>query len=391
MQFKINVLPYDLKARAASREQVNADARDFVVRILQNNLLWKNGENKVVDAQQGYLALDLLNARFWGTLARVDGRTYEPNASILAVLPKKEDLVRENAEKRAWAKNTFSYPELEDILNIAVNQALLRPIKTAWPGTYRGHSILYRELVEKEGSMFAEAVTPDFRILLNNGRFWEELSEASRGCNSGYGLHVVHDVLEQHFDDLNPTFAAQGLELVTSKYEAVGGRKVEDAFASADLESMNEKAIEHYILFLEKINAGKHIPKKTIETLLKPYLKAVLAFDTEYDRPYFHGRKDEHVETPRGYFAEKLKAPIVQEYCMNSVIMQKHIAEIFRERITYQPQNNGYGNFVKKVLENVPEPKAIMNYLLQGLVSSAGILFFEESRKAGYDLHKFLP
>ena len=202
MAFNIQLLPDDKDSLESSTNKIIGEAGQFVAGMLGRSLWRTDADSLALDRGEALLIKDILQGRFWGTLSYVDGRKYERGddlATLLAHRETKETVAAKNEATRKWAKERFTDFELETILNITVNQALLRPYTTSWPGTRKGHSALYDELVVKEGSMFREAVTDEFRKRLNNGRFWEDLPDVKLSLNYGHGADVVHDVLENHF------------------------------------------------------------------------------------------------------------------------------------------------------------------------------------------------
>ncbi len=239
---------------------------------------------------------NLSDCRFWGTLSMIDGSNNYINP----------DTPQKTAESRAWAKETFSEYDLENILNICVNQALLIPIKTGWPGTYIGHSILYRELVDKKDSIFASVVDESFRKKLNNGRFWEELNGMSGGINHGVSYVVINDVLEDNFDDLSVDFAKKGLEIFNRE-------KNERSF---DLHFLTDKSVDLYAKFLGKLYDAREkidLKEKDFNNLFLPYL---------FESIRVYGMFDENEGMPRfENFKERLRSPfVVQQVAANNKI-----------------------------------------------------------------------
>ena len=385
MTFVIRLLADDKDSIEVSRKEIIQRATCFVVRILDKNTCGIGSQPSGMDLEEALLARDILNGRFWGTLDKVDGRKYIPSVFPFTSENTKAQHDQKNIAARAWANQHFHKFELEEMLNIAVNQAVLRPYHTAWPGTRRGHSLLYRDLVEKEGSMFSEAVTDQFRKRLNNGRFWEELPYVQVGVNSGHGIRVVRDVLENHYDDLNVGFAAShGLELMRFSAD---DRKI----ISLDLKYLGEAALKRYAQFLARIDEEWKVQPGIIEELLRPYLSNVLGWDADSEGPYYDGEKDID-EIQRGRFQDKLKVPIVQTYLDRSLGIREHVAKTLAEGISWC--SNGYGQhsrFVKEVLGQVPDQRVVVDLMLKHLQSDKSIRFFQESAEHGHDLYHLLP
>lgn len=179
----------------------------------------------------------LQDGGYWEALSYIDGSNnwFQP------------DLPERRQERRLWAKGYFNDSELNAILDICVDTALTIPIETNSPGTYRGHIILFRELVEKPDSMFREAVTDDVRKRLNNGRFWEAIPDMMLALNMGIGYRVVEDVLINYFEDLDPKFAREGYSIFRRN------RGEKQLF---DLKGLSKEAIEKYRYFIDHINKG---------------------------------------------------------------------------------------------------------------------------------------
>ena len=267
MAYTIELLSTDPKSITGSRFQVLKDAQEFVAARLRDRV----GVNRSLEPKEASLLEDMLTARFWGTLGKVDGFTYNGHDLIIFNPSETEREYKEQAIKtREWAQQAFGPYQLNKILNIAVNQALTRPFDNARPGTYRAHAILYRELVEKESSLFAEAVTPDFKKRLNNGRFWEELPDVCPGLNGGMGIRVVYDVLMNHFEDLEAGFAPEGLALMSLEIEN------KKSLGDLSLHLLGEEAMSKYVSFVRKIDESNAIRSVDVELLLQPYLSTVL-------------------------------------------------------------------------------------------------------------------
>ena len=378
MDYQINLLPYDVDSREASKIKIQEQAQDFVENILHRYIT--DPTRFPFNDKLAILARDMLNTRFWGVLGIVDGQRSD------IVFSSKEQATAENIATRAWAQQQFQRHELEDILNIAVNQALLHPRNTGWPGTRRGHSVLYQELVKKEGSIFSGAVTEEFRKRLQNGRFWESLPDVQVGLNEGHGIYVVREVLE-HPEDLDITFVLSGLELLKFSLE---NRSLDNI----QLHYVGEKALDNYAAFLLQVDAQGKTVLADMEMLLRPYVSAVLQWDGDREGPYYNGKRDsDHVKV--GKFQDKLRAPLLQKYLAESPSVQQHMATILSEGIKYKSggcfNNDGqYPKFVKEVLEIVPNPKRIMTYLLLNVLSEDAAGFFAAGKKHGHDLSSFM-
>lgn len=224
------------------REHVSSTARSFPWRYLAAN------SSRKIDQELGHFFEDLQSGRYWGVLTQIDGTNnwHEPQT------------LKQRETARNWAKERFTERELNQIRDICVETALVVPFETNWPGTNIGHTLLYRELVEKEDSMFADIVTEDFRKRLNNGRFWEQVPAMSLGVNHNLGSSVVNDVLTHHFDDLELGFTSQGYTI----FERNGGetRKFE-------VSSLTKAGRLKYRSFMGRISAQKEQFGLTTEQL----------------------------------------------------------------------------------------------------------------------------
>lgn len=390
MAFTLRLLPDDKENREASRTEIRNQTRMFVIDLLRKNSYNSSTSSKsdedILEAYKRYgsLAEDLLVGRFWGALDKVDGM--KPSKSEYPFLIPRDIKKERNEEKRTWAKENFSPYELGKILNLVVNQAFLRPYETSLLGTQKRHSILYEELIEKEGSMFAEAVTDEFRRRLNNGRFWEELPDTVTYLNDGRSIYLVRDVLENHFEDLDVDFAvSHGLELMAS---ANHNKKL----SSINLKYIGEPALARYAKFLSMIDEHEQTTTDTIEELFSPYLTTVLDWDIDFDSPYYDGQID-FDEIQRGTYQEKLQVPIVQKYLAESKKMRDVVAGILANGINNEIPNH-YGQqskFVKGVLDNVPNPKAMMTRLLMKTQTASAMRFFSKSEEQGHGLYELMP
>lgn len=277
---------------------------------------------------------DLEDTRFWGVLSRIDGSSNYMNP----------EPIEKREEKRKWARENFEHHELNNLLNIVFNQALLMPLETAWPGTKRGHSILYEELVDKKDSMFYGVVDERLHKLLNNGRFWEELIDLSPGTNSGMSYLIVEDVLLNNFDELDVDFAPKGFEIFY--------RRSGDQERSFNIRHMSNKSIHNYYLFINKLNENKRrlrIKDEDMEHLVKPYIEAVI--DTDEDGiPKF---KD---------FKNRLINPCILPYILKFEGVKEEIAEQLRLNVEYDSSNIEH---VVDVLDILPNRDEIFNKMLR--------------------------
>src|SRR3989338_913734 len=376
MNYTLKLLPTDTKSITQSKRKVMEDTQRFISRRLGRVIY----EKENLDNGEIIFMKDLLDTRFWGALHQLDGAPYNSHNHLLTP----EICQKQALQARQWAQEHFTKGELGDLLNIIVNQALTKPLETNWPGTERGHSILYCDLVDKENSMFASAVTPEFKKQLNNGRFWEELSDVQAGLNHGVGIQIVYEVLMHHYDDLDPEFAPQGIKMMALK------SKNRKSLEHIRLHHLEEKGMEKYVSFVGKIDEAAVTNAGDIELLLQPYFPAVLRWDNDRDSPYYDGQKDWD-EVQRGHFQEKLQIPVIQKYLAFSDYLRKQVAKDLAEGVPYQEDKFGdYARFMQDVLTIVPEGKKLMKQILTEVHADAGLRFFAKGKEHGYDLFAFL-
>lgn len=307
--YRLQILPDEPSQIEHSRERIKQEIKDFQSSYLTNN------PHKKDDERIKLLFKDLNDGRFWGTLSYMDGASNPQYSPFLErSTPHEQRKKRENV--RLWARQNFSDANLEQILNVAVNTAFLAPFGTyGWPGLTRPHSILYRELVEKTDSMFSGIIDGQFRKRLNNGRFWEELPDMWSYLNSGLSFHVVADVLESNFGDLDVSFAPKGFRIFYGKTDVVKSDPGRPCF---ELSLLNNRAIDLYLKFLKRLDLSRNevgISEEDIGYLVAPYVVEVL--NTREGAPRFNGRKSEDYKT-------RLRDPMINHYVNNS----KHVRKV---------------------------------------------------------------
>jgi hypothetical protein len=366
MKFEIKLLPEDAANRHTSLNTLHRQMEDFAEGILGKTLFRKEYNERLL-----WLGRDILNCRFWGALAVVDGAPMRENSPL-----SKEENDRRNEETKRWARDTFNPMELEQLLNIAVNQALLHPIKTSWPGTRIGHSVLYDQLVQYEGSMFREAVTDPFKRKLNNGRFWEELPET---IMHGTRYEETGDVLMNHLDNLNPWTSAENLALM--EYAIDGSSYVKENLPHRPgMNALKPAALRNYLEFLERSRQQGTMPKGGMETLIKPYISAMLEPRQVMD--------DTRTELVMGSF----RHCILKRYMEESTEIQKHTAKHIVDTILADTSENTqltvYYSFAA-----MSDPQAVM-YKVMGdkrMRSQNGYLALTRGKDTARSLQGFMP
>ncbi|MBI4141153.1 hypothetical protein HY485_04930 [Candidatus Woesearchaeota archaeon] len=324
MDYRLNFLPEDVAKKPQSCGEIVKRAYEF-----KEEYLKKHSDKK--SDRLNLLFQDLANTRFWGVLSLVDGCYNHSNPDS----PEKMQLAR------VWAKEFFTESELEDLLNICVNEALLAPLRTGWPGSTRGHKILYRELVEKPDSLFKGFVDEEFRKRLNNGRLWELLPDLSPGLNNGVAYVVVSDVLDNHLDDISVSFVPKGFELYCVNY-----------CSKPYLCWLSDKTIDNYVRFVELIDCEKSkvgISEGVVAELLVPYVLETVTlqgFDDDYPGlPRFDG------EHSKDYKA-RLQEPFVAQYLAKNDVVRDALAKDLSDKCSWGDRED----FVFKVIEVLPDP-----------------------------------
>jgi hypothetical protein len=330
-EFSINV---PSKAEVA-RQTIGFDAKTLPWDYLRHD------SSRVIDQAIGALFADVQSGRFWGVLAWIDGGFNEF----------RPDPEEKRQAAREWAHQNFTHYELQRLLDICVDTALIVPNQTSWPGTDKGHSILHRELVQKPDSMFREAVTPEFRRRLNNGRFWEEIPNMIVGVNGHLGYHIVDDVLTQDFDDLDVSFAPEGYEIFTRNY----GEQM-----PFDIRFLSDTGVDRYAEYFSKVNRQRDELKLTPEQLahlVRPYATVILETQGDDYDPRFEKNGE------RSYI-QRLQEPLVVEYATESELVRSSMAKALELHLVY-----GNWQHALEVLPHVPNPQDMFHRMI-GLMHS---------------------
>ena len=225
-----------------ARRELDFDVRSFPWTYLRNN------SERVIDRQLALLFEDLQSGRFWGVLQMTDGYNgpYEKNFQRL--------------DAQAWARGKFTERELNQIFEICVQTAFYPPKDSAWPGSYHGHSILYRDLVEVPGSIFANKVDQDFKNRLVNGSFWENIPDMCGNINSGIHLRHVEELLRTKYHLLDPKFAPEGIKILER------GNWVQPPHF--DYEELTSAGKKRYRKFIR--NCSEYLSQEHVSFLLAP-------------------------------------------------------------------------------------------------------------------------
>lgn len=287
---------------------------------------------------------DLTEGRFWSTLTRIDGGTDSMYKQVGYNYVSNEEIAEKVQEARHWAIDNFTPQELVGIFDIYLDQAMNAPVgkvgQAKTPGSFKGNSTAYEQLVENKRSMFAEQVTPETSKILLNFRFWEELPDARVGINSGYSLRALEDMFTNHADELDPEYAKEGFAVL----ERNRGEYLKPI--GIDLHFLSDSALDNYLEFVRKIDARKDelgVTQNQVALLIKEYVDTLVATspsDSESSRfedhvDYDHETEEnDYVVTPAKKTLERFKDPLVQDY-LSHPDTRKSLAESFRYDAEY--------------------------------------------------------
>ncbi len=198
-----------------------------------------------------------------------------------------------NDGAREKARKTFRPEELVNLLSICVNQAITFPRATGWPGSLLGNSTVYRHF-NTPGSLVREYAPdkPEFEVGLQNGRFWESLSDM-RDCGTTTGVwNIANDVLTNHFRKLDPMFVKKGLGIIARQDATYG---MPESIPAPKLYTLAHEAVARYGDFFLQVDdlpdVTLGVPRsKFREQFFTPYIERVLARD-EDDSPEFPSYK----------------------------------------------------------------------------------------------------
>lgn len=294
---------------------------------------------KATDPKIQLLFGDLKAGAFWRVIDAIDGRNKEPILGNLVGTDGYYDPER-TARAQAWSHENFNPQELQTVVDIVVDTALLVPRNTPWPGTYKGHTILFSEFVAKPDSQFKDHVSDDFRRRLNNGRFWENIPDMKSFINGGVGIIRVEDVLANYHTDLNTSFALEGLTILKRGEEAYG--------PNFSLDGLSVKAIDRYASFIFDLSKKREeigITREHLDILVAAYADIVVSTIGEFGDPRYPLDRNRN-------FAVRLQDPRMQEYLKGSDLVRDRIAHSLELMSKYG--NKGHAS---QVFDYVPNPK----------------------------------
>jgi hypothetical protein len=153
----------------------------------------EHDKDRVLDQRLFCTLRDLEQRSFWHVLENIDG----------------------SEEFREKARRTFTEKELNDLLDVCLNQALVFPESNAHPGSLKGNMIVYR-FASNPQSLTAQATKhiSGFTRGLQNGRFWESLTQMQGRGSSREPYSVMADCLLNHFSELDVSYLPKGLEIM---------------------------------------------------------------------------------------------------------------------------------------------------------------------------------
>jgi hypothetical protein len=277
----------------SQRDRLIAEAESFPERWLSSM------PGRTIDSRMSLLFKDLKDTRFWGVLDALD----------------KDD------ETRKLAKEYFNQDERTKLLDICINQAILIPKpNTPWPGTTLGHDILYRKIVAKpsmfrgeENGFFDKKSWLDFVKRVNNGRFWERVTDM-RSFLGNEGYRVVEDAITNQRKWLTAEFAPEGFRILERKYEGMrngGARKPCYDDVGFDLNGLSRKGILGFGKFVGEIERNRErlkLEREDVAKLVAPYAIAIMRTDHD-EIPLFPPWETSDYRTlmEKGFVAEYLR------------------------------------------------------------------------------------
>ncbi len=186
--FSILMIPVTINdSSKSSKYLVDSTAKTFM------NHYMGQDKDRVLDQRLFGTLRDLEQGSFWHVLENIDG----------------------NEDFREKAIRTFTEKELHDILYVCLNQALVFPESNAHPGSLKGNMIVYR-YASNPKSLTAQATEhiSDFTRGLQNGRFWESLTQMHGRGTAREPYSVMADCLINHFSELDVSYLPKGLEIM---------------------------------------------------------------------------------------------------------------------------------------------------------------------------------
>ncbi len=342
------ILADDELAEFFSEERININTSDFLRDHLQ----------KVHYQRLASLFRDLEDGRFWGTLRLLDGSVPKEDYLLIGRMGD-EKAQTDGVLAKRWAKQAFSGDELQELLTVCINQAILIPSNLSAPGIYRGHSILFEEFVEKKNSLFRGIVDLPFLRRLVNGSFWETLPNMNGPMDGGLHYNIVDNILTDYKDFLDIEFVDQGVRILNRR---------RDRKPRFDLRGLSLEAVDYYVDFVKEIHGKKEaleISDSDLRSLVRPYVMKVIRYEEDpecYDDvklgPVFSGIKSKG-------FAERLKEKWLIPYLEYSA---KEYSGSIREELAKDVASYAIGEYSAEhaiqVIHCMPSPEDFLGAVL---------------------------
>ena len=310
---QLDFLPDDSENIESSRDQIRRDTLQLVERIrpvIEHHGIQEFHEDTLRELGMGVT---------WRVFNAFDG-VRDPK-----FFQEKPDPQAER--KRAWSREHLGEETLQQLLFVVGNQAVLQPYGNWGGGLTRGHDVLCDHLLNKKGSLFHSAATPEVRYRIHNGRFWEMLHDIGIG-SGGHSIGPVEYLLEKF--DLDPNYWHRGSRLLTA---------AENSTFEPELRLLSDKAIVNY----EKLISRMSLSKDDALMLVRPYVLGVLNWDDDIDEPRFDVQ-------------EMYAIPLVRDVLSNSFELREEVYKEVSERIGWRSYDT-VRRFVFDVIEAMPDSK----------------------------------
>jgi hypothetical protein len=298
---------------------------------------------------------DIEVGRFWGIIDKIDGAIDYQGVPGFERGLSEEKAAQKREESRAWAREHFTPDQLQELFGIYMTMVFSAPDGTvAAPGSDRPSSIAYNQIVNKPGSMFADQITPEMRKTLNNRRFWEEFASLRVGIGNSH--RVINEVLTQHFDELDPNFAPEGLKIVKKIHEKNWSEE-----PKAELDYLSVEAIDKYAEFMDTINQQRDalgISQEQMVPLVRPYFNEILAIshEDEFELRFGHhyDYKTEKYTSPKRDCKTRLSEPLIREFLPMFVDAELVSTLKFLS-------SRGHNDVIQAILAAHPSPEEIID------------------------------
>tara|TARA_Y100000310_G_scaffold343131_1_gene449368 strand:+ start:3042 stop:4328 length:1287 start_codon:yes stop_codon:yes gene_type:complete len=290
---------------------------------------------------------DLETGKFWGVIHNIDGSARR-QGDLLWKHPAQlqQDASEQRQEAQKWAKGAFTDGELQELFTLVVNQALLKPYGeySNLPGGNRGHSILFREFVEKPMSLFEKTIDENFLQRLVNGTFWEDLPHLQGGSGGQVPYLRVERVLTDFAYLLDPEFAPKGLEMFH--------RNARQSYGF-DLAGLTFQGVTNYSAFVKKLDEHKEqldLKQDDLDRLVRSYVTEVVRWSEDWNEDTIYP-----IDQPNG-FDKRLNEPWLHTY----VGEPGPVRTALSENIAHYADWYDSALHAATVLPHVPNPKEFL-------------------------------